>query len=181
VTVFLVMIILGIQLGSAVALTTLFSVAVYFPLQRRVALSIGGIRRAMVKETDMRVNLTSEALKAIRAIKMYAWESPIAEKVAAVRAREIGSLWSYLDSNNVLRNMNTIHLPITALLIFVVYVFAMSGRDSSITSSRQGDADQKGNLTVSEVLLILAYLNIIRFPLNLLAQAMKFAADGKVL
>jgi hypothetical protein len=34
---------------------------------------------------------------------------------------------------------------------------------------------------VSEVLLILAYLNIIRFPLNLLAQAMKFAADGKVL
>lgn len=176
-TVFFVMVILGVQLGSVVALTTLFSVGIYFPLQRRVALAIGGIRRAMVKDTDTRVNLTSEALKAIRAIKVYAWEDPVAERVAAVREREIRGLWKYLDANNVLRNMNTIHLPLTAMLIFVVYVFVMSGRDKS---SSQGRQDQSGNLTVSEVLLILAYLNIIRFPLNLLAQAMKFAADGKV-
>ena len=177
----LVMAILGVQLGGVVAATALVSVMVYFPLQRGVAVSIGGLRRSMVRETDERVSLTSEALKAIRAIKVYAWEKAIGAKVAAVRDREVKRLWSYLDTNNVLRNMNKIHLPLTALFVFVVYVFlAPESARSDQETVDDGEDRHSGNLSASEVLFILAYLNIIRFPLNLLAQSMKFVADGKV-
>ena len=181
-TVFFVMIILGVQVGVVAAITAVVSLLVYFPLQKRLALTIGAKRRDMVRHTDQRVSLTGEALRTIRAIKLYAWEGPVCDKVSAVRREEMKCLWAYLDTNNVLRNLNAIHIPLTALLVFVVYVFLLNGKDQAATDSESAGVgtDNSHTLTVDKVLFILAYINIIRFPLNLLAQAMKFTADGKV-
>lgn len=169
-TVIIVMGILASEIGTLTAFTGIVFLLLLFPIQQKLAVMIGGHRRETIKETDKRVNLMNEALQAIRAIKFYGWEESILRRVEEVRAREVRQLAKYLSVNAILRDLNYVNPAVTAMVIFLVYVFLGSY-----------DQSKKDNqLTTGQVLSVLAYLNICRFPLNLLSQAMKTAADAKV-
>lgn len=169
-TVIIVMAILAHEIGALTAFTGIIFLLLVFPIQRKIAVMIGGYRRETIKETDMRVNLMNESLQAIRAIKFYAWEESILRRVQEVRTREVQRLAKYLSVNAVLRDLNYVNPAVTAMVIFLVYVFFGSYDESS----------KDNQLTTGQVLSVLAYLNICRFPLNLLSQAMKTTADAQV-
>jgi ABC-type multidrug transport system fused ATPase/permease subunit len=166
------MAILVTEIGALTAFTGIMFLLLVFPIQRKIAVMIGNYRRQTIKETDTRINLINEALQAIRAIKFYAWEASIFHRVHEVRAREVEKLSKYLSVNALLRDLNYVNPAVTAMVIFLIYVF--------FGSYDQSNPDHGHQLTVGQVLSVLAYLNICRFPLNLLSQAMKTAADAQV-
>jgi ABC-type multidrug transport system fused ATPase/permease subunit len=102
-------------------------------------------------------------LQSIRVIKLYAWEAPLEKRVNAVRDKETSTLHRYLDSAGQLRELIFSAQPISALIIFVTATYGM-----------------KDPLTVAQIFRVIAFLNITRFPLNLLGQAMKNVSDGLV-
>lgn len=163
VTVVIVMGLLIRDLGYIPALAGLAWNILLVPMQISFAESIGRIRRCMIKHTDERVKLTNEFLQAIRVIKLYAWESPIEDRVRAVRAKETALLLRYLNANGYLRELMFAVQPITALVMFTVAIYGLHRP-----------------VSVVQVFRVLAFLNITRFPLNLLAQAMKNSKDALV-
>lgn len=151
------------EIGYAPALAGAGCMVVLFPIQNHLAEAIGTVRRSMVKDTDERVKLTNELLQAIRVIKLYAWEKAIEERVTEVREVETKTLREYLNSASRLREVLFAAQPIFAIIMFSVAAEAMNRP-----------------LTVVSTFRLLAFLNITRFPLNLLAQALKNYKDGAV-
>jgi len=158
-----VMLLLIREVGYAPALAGLAWVLVLIPLQNVIAGRIGAHRRGMVHCTDERSKLTNEALGAIRAIKLYGWEIPIANRALSVRAKEVKLLSSYLNVNALLRELLFAAGPISTLIIFGTAIYAMND-----------------SITVVQFFRVLAFVNVLRFPLNLLGQALKNAFDAFV-
>lgn len=117
----------------------------------------------MVKLTDERVKLINEMLQSIRVIKLYAWEAALEGRVAAVRKEETSALMRYLTTASHLRELIFSVQPLVALVILCVAFYGM--RDP---------------LSLPQIFRVIAFLNITRFPLNLLGQAMKNYSDGMV-
>lgn len=157
------MIILFFEVGPVASIAGVAFMGVLMPMQRFVAVNIGTLRRHMVKLTDLRVKRTNEILQLIRAIKYYAWERSLEQRVAAVRDEETSKLWEYLVVNGMLRELLFVAIPLAAYIIFTTFAVL----------------DDSG-LTVVKVFRVLAYLNILRFPLNLFGEALKFLSDSSV-
>ena len=95
--------ILASEIGILTAFVGITFLLLVFPIQRKLAVLIGGYRRDSVKETDKRVNLMNESLQAIRAIKFYAWEESIIKNVLKVRTKEIEKLSKYIKIHQKIR------------------------------------------------------------------------------
>lgn len=158
-----VMALLTREVGWAASLAGLAWICLLIPMQTKLAAYIGTIRRAMVASTDERVKLTNEILTTIRAIKFYAWEVPLGKRVLAARSMEVRHLNRYLAASSYLRELLIVAGPIATLVIFTVVVYNSSAP-----------------MTVSQVFKVLAFINILRFPLNLLAQSLKNCSDANV-
>jgi ATP-binding cassette subfamily C (CFTR/MRP) protein 1 len=57
-----------------------------------VGRALAGARRAAIAAADARVKLVSEVITGVKAIKLYAWEAPYAERIAALRERELKAI-----------------------------------------------------------------------------------------
>jgi ATP-binding cassette subfamily C (CFTR/MRP) protein 1 len=176
------MVILMTQIGFIPALIGMVCVALTIPIQSKCARVIGSMRRQMVTVTDTRVALISEVLQIIRAVKLYAWETMLFTRVKTIRAEEIRTMWRYIVSNALLRDVNQISPVVTACLIFTTLVFVVYNHHPSgdTENNINGGSDDSSHLTTARAVTILAYLNIIRFPLQLLGVALKFCVDGNV-
>ena len=163
VSAIIVMCLLIPEMGFFSALAGGAWIAVLIPLQIWVAGSIGRVRRKMISKTDERVKLTNEILSSIRAIKIYGWEVPIHLRVLAERSKELAQLQVYLLNSSYLRELLFAAGPIATIIIFSVHLYA-----------------QREAISVSQVFRVLAFINILRFPLNLLGQALKCFADATV-
>ena len=154
------LVVLFIELGpSALAGFALLAALIF--MQKRISKRIGANRRRMAKATDKRISVMSEVLQGIRAIKLLAWEVPMRDKVAALREVEMQCVWDYLILNGLLREMMFMAGPLMGIVMFTTYAFAA------------GEP-----LTTAKVFRCLAFINILRFPLNLLSQVTR---DGLVL
>ena len=151
------------EIGWAPALCLFGFIVVLVPLQNQLALIIGRARQRMIKRTDERVKLTSEILTAIRAIKVYSWEIPMGSRVLAVRGEELKHLGEYLLSNTNLRELLFMALPFMGIIVFSFIVY-----------------HSRLPLSVPLVFRVLSFVNILRFPLNLLGQALKGFTDAFV-
>jgi len=160
-TSILAMLLLIQYIGYAPSLAGLGFVLLLIPVQNYVAGSIGVVRRGMVKETDRRVSLINEVMQTIRVIKLYAWEASFESQINDVRAKELTSLRCYLNRNSVLRELLFIAGPCTVLVVVLTFVYGTGS-----------------TLEVSQTFRILAFINILRFPTNLLGQALKAYSDA---
>ncbi len=157
------MLLLVRDVGWLPAMVGLLWICILIPSQTYVAKTIGGMRRQMIGCTDERVKLSNELLAAIRLIKFYNWEVPMSERVIVTRDEETSNLIRYLCLNGVLRELLFISGPVCSAVIFSIYIYG-----------------QGNTVSLVKVFRVLAMINILRFPLNLLGQALKFVQDGLV-
>lgn len=151
-----IMAVLVVEVGYVAALAGMAFLFVLVPLQSRVAASLGVTRRAMMNNTDERVKLINELLQAVRVVKLYAWEAPIEQRVREVRDQETSWLHRYLDRSGQMRELLFAAQPIAALIMFATAFYGL-----------------KKPLSMVVVVRMLAFLNITRFPLNMLSEALK--------
>eukprot|EP01038_Epipyxis_sp_PR26KG_P006080 gene6080-8376_t len=156
------MLILISEVGYAPALADLGWYLILIPAQNFLAAQIGCTRRSMIKFTDERVKLINEILQSIRVIKVYAWEVPMENRVLQTRNDELKLLHKYLNKSAQLREMLFSAQSVTALVIILTSVYGCNRP-----------------LTLVQTFRILAFLNITRFPLNQLGQALKTYKDGE--
>lgn len=159
----IVMALLVPEMGIFPALAGLAWIVALIPLQNLAATRIGLVRRGMIATTDERVKLTNEILTSIRAIKLYGWELPMMQRVLTERRKELRQLQRYLLNSSYLRELLFAAGPVATLVIFTVHIYA-----------------QKEPISVAQVFRVLAFINILRFPLNLLGQALKNFSDAAV-
>lgn len=97
--------------------------AMLIPLQRALSKAIGGARRQISKASDRRVQRMSEILQGIRCLKLLSWEANMVENVQDDRKEELNYIWKYLKYNGFLREVMFMSGPLTAVVIFTVFVY----------------------------------------------------------
>ncbi|KNC56025.1 ATP-binding cassette transporter [Thecamonas trahens ATCC 50062] len=157
----LALIFLIVEVGPA-ALPGFALMLAIMPLQMFAAKKIGELRHAALAVTDNRTRLMSEILASIKVIKLYAWESSFADKIAAVRDAEM----TQLRKSALVKKFNLmLSFSFPVLVAFVVFAIYTS------TGNR---------LTASKVFVVLSIVNICRFPLIVLPMAIKFTTEAWV-
>ena len=123
------------------------AILVSVPLTGIVAGRLFGLRSRLVKLADRRVNLISEVVNGIRVIKFYAWEASFADRIKAVRADEIGLVWTVSKISAVF-GLLLFSVP-TLIGVAAIGTFSLVGNTVSNT----------------RVYTALSLFNLIRFPL----------------
>ncbi|RYC61174.1 hypothetical protein CHU98_g5032 [Xylaria longipes] len=100
-----IMIIFGVPCGTVVALVGLYklldwpalvgtaAMLALSPLPLLISRKMMGLQRDMKQIQDSRISAVSEYLSSIRAIKYFAWEDAIVEKIEAIRRGEQKKIW----------------------------------------------------------------------------------------
>ncbi|KAH9945256.1 P-loop containing nucleoside triphosphate hydrolase protein [Epithele typhae] len=118
------------------------------------------LRQKSMAWTDKRAKLLQELLGSMKIIKYFAWEIPYLDRIAELRAREMG----YIRSLLVIRSANNaiaISLPaLASVLAFVVY---------SVTGHTLNPANIFASLTI---------FNLLRLPLMFFPLALSSTADA---
>ncbi|KAI0171779.1 ABC transporter [Hypoxylon sp. FL1284] len=118
----------GVSSGSTLALIGLYkllgwsalvgivTMVVLTPLPVLVGRSMVGIQRDMKRIQDSRISAISEYLASIRAVKYFAWEDAVLNRVNEIRVGEQKKIWN-LNMLFVLLNQLTDTIPVLSLLI----------------------------------------------------------------
>lgn len=88
---------------------------------------------------------------------------PLAARALAARVQEMYHLFIYLCMNGLLRELLFISGPVSSVVIFTYYVYVLEKR-----------------MTLVQVIRVLATVNVMRFPLNMLGQALRFMQDARI-
>ncbi|KAK5659558.1 hypothetical protein OQA88_760 [Cercophora sp. LCS_1] len=104
---------------SFVGISFLFLTA---PLPTWLAGKMNHVQRRIKLAQDSRISLISEYLRSIKAIKYFAWEDPVAERVHQARAKELKDLWHWVVLNVLVGQFAALIPVITLLTIFGLYV-----------------------------------------------------------
>ena len=137
------------------------------PLLNRFGETIAGYRSAVATQTDERVRTMNEVLGGQQTIKLYGWEQPLLERVAAIRAQEISLLWKMQMTMGVSRSVSQCCTLVCSLVAFGCYELA-------------------GNhLTLKTAFACLAYfrqmeLALVMLPLAIDGRAQMTVATGRV-
>ena len=140
-----------------------FAVLLLFtPLQARIGSVQGEQRRATAKITDERVRVMSELLTGIRLLKLYAFEAAFAEKVSAIRVREL-SMLAKAAAVRILNNVAAFSLPVLVTLA------------TFVTNALMGNS-----LSPAQAFVVLSLFNVVRFPLGVLPQSTRNLSEALV-
>ncbi|CAH1183157.1 unnamed protein product [Phaedon cochleariae] len=96
---------------------------VMMPLQVYVGKRASAMRMKSAKQTDERLQLTTETLNAIKIIKMYSWETFFETKINAVRKQELKHLAPVYYMKCIVMIIGTLALNISFFLLLVTYVW----------------------------------------------------------
>ncbi|EDQ90078.1 uncharacterized protein MONBRDRAFT_82, partial [Monosiga brevicollis MX1] len=132
------------------------------PLQSIVAKYSGTLRRRGVVLTDQRIRLMSELLNSMKLVKMYAWEKPFTERIAAIREQERGVLTiaAYIQSG--LASIVPVAPVCAGVLTF------------SLTAATGGD------VSASDAFATLALFNLMRFSFATVPRAVRALSETMV-
>ncbi|KAJ0394967.1 hypothetical protein ATCC90586_009459 [Pythium insidiosum] len=155
-----VCVLIGVEMGYVVALVAAACCVLILVYAMTNSREIGRQRRAILQVAGERVKLTNEALQGIRAIKMYAWEDSMLERVRAIRDREIKLVrkYDYLRVNNLVVLSVAQTLMTAACLVAYIY---------------QGET-----LTVPTAFVLLALTNACRMPFGIFSNAVVFSSEA---
>ncbi|CAG9464562.1 unnamed protein product [Pedinophyceae sp. YPF-701] len=132
------------------ALAGLLSTVAVIPLNILVGKRLVKIRAELVKQTDRRVKLVTEVITGIKQIKLYAWEGPYVDRIRALRAQELASLFKS-NMTSLINTIISLSAPIlVSIVTFAVYI--MRGNE----------------LTADIAFPALALFNQLRFPIQVL-------------
>lgn len=139
------------------------SMFVLMPIQFRLSQIYSRSQAKLMAATDSRINKLNEVLQSIRIIKFFAWEKKFAESVLKIREEEL----HHLRYRYILWTWSTLvyfTIPIfVTILTFATYIFV-----------------QQHLLTAPIAFTVLALLNVMRNPLEQLAEILTELLQAKV-
>merc|ERR1719199_1857472 len=132
------------------------------PINAIMLLKLRKLQEENMKEKDKRVKLVSELLHSIKVIKMFAWERPLADRIAKDRAHEVDRLKRYGYMSSV-QSIFWNSAPVTvSMATFGAY------------------AAMGNTLDMHIVLPALAIINIMSFPLFVFPLLISAVISGRV-
>ncbi|PNY30047.1 ATP-binding cassette transporter abc4 [Tolypocladium capitatum] len=81
-----------------------------------------GTQKRVRKAQDARISLVTEYLASIRAIKYFAWEGPITDKIVAARAVEQKGLWGIAVLQAIVNEVSQVFPYLALLVMFGIHV-----------------------------------------------------------
>lgn len=139
------------------------SMLILMPIQFKISKIYSKYQKKLMAATDSRINKLNEILQSIRIIKFFAWENKFADAVLEVREEELLQLrkkficWTYATFVYFM-------IPIAVtVLTFASYIFV-----------------QHGLLTAPVAFTVLSLLNVMRGPLDQLAEMVTEFLQAKV-
>lgn len=126
-----VLILLTFEIGAISAVCGVSVLVAMLPVQHKLAHSIKAYRTNMSQRTDVRVKLTNEILQVIRAIKYYAWEKSMVDRVEQARNVEISGKMPSLVS---IKEHSDKYFPAVQRYITTCWHVVSSGKLSIILS-----------------------------------------------
>ncbi|TNN46217.1 ATP-binding cassette sub-family C member 9 [Liparis tanakae] len=156
-------VILLYYLLGASALVGASVIVLLAPVQYLIATKLADTQKSSLEHSTERLKKTSEILKGIKLLKLYAWENIFCDSVEDTRGKELTSLRTFAFFTSMSIFMNAA-LPIAAVLAtFVTHHFLY----------------QTGP-TPSEAFAALALFHILVTPLFLLSTVVRFAVKALV-
>ncbi|KAL7753538.1 hypothetical protein RI367_001313 [Sorochytrium milnesiophthora] len=154
-------ILLIIYMGPT-ALVGVAILAVFVPVQAKAMAFVTTVRRASQLMTDKRVKLVNELLQGMKIVKFLAWETPMYDRIADTRAKEIKLAARAAVMKSAIVGI-AISIPsIATILVFILYAVTV------------------GKLTPPIVTVGLSLLNLVRMPLWQFPQALAYGLDAWV-
>ncbi|XP_049616239.1 ATP-binding cassette sub-family C member 9 isoform X1 [Syngnathus scovelli] len=133
------------------------------PVQYLIATKLADMQKSTLEHSTDRLKKTSEILKGIKLLKLYAWENIFCDSVEETRGKELTSLKTFAFYTSMSIFMNAA-IPIAAVLAtFVMHYF--------ITNTGPSPA---------EAFATLALFNILVTPLFLLSTVVRFAVKALI-
>uniref|UniRef100_A0A8C2ZIU4 ATP-binding cassette, sub-family C (CFTR/MRP), member 9 n=1 Tax=Cyclopterus lumpus TaxID=8103 RepID=A0A8C2ZIU4_CYCLU len=133
------------------------------PVQYLIATKLADTQKSSLEHSTDRLKKTSEILKGIKLLKLYAWENIFCDSVEDTRGKELTSLRTFAFFTSMSIFMNAA-IPIAAVLAtFVTHHFL-----------------HKTGPTPSEAFAALALFHILVTPLFLLSTVVRFAVKALV-
>ncbi|KAH9130242.1 hypothetical protein LEN26_008716, partial [Aphanomyces euteiches] len=114
---------------------------------------VGETRRKALGVQSERVKLTNEVLQGIRVVKLYAWETSLADQLAEIRSREL----SFLKHYQTVRILNSVAMSMAPVISLAACLMIHVARGYALTSPVAFTA--------------LAYMNIARQPCSVFSSA----------
>ncbi|KAH7620070.1 putative ABC transporter C family member 10 [Nannochloris sp. 'desiccata'] len=144
------------------ALVGLAVTVALIPLSALVAKALAKVRRKIVALTDARVKLCSEVITGIKAIKLYAWETPYKERILALREKELAEIRKSAligTWNNILWQGGPILISMAAFLSYTAMGYP---------------------LTAAVAFPALSLFNLLRFPVMMFPTQLMNIVNAKV-
>ncbi|KAM4569453.1 ATP-binding cassette sub-family C member 9 isoform 1-T2 [Odontesthes bonariensis] len=133
------------------------------PVQYLIATKLADTQKSTLEHSTDRLKKTSEILKGIKLLKLYAWENIFCDSVEETRGKELTSLRTFAFYTSLSIFMNAA-IPIAAVLAtFVMHHFI-----------------NKSGPSPSEAFAALALFHILVTPLFLLSTVVRFAVKALV-
>ncbi|KAH0544123.1 probable multidrug resistance-associated protein lethal(2)03659 [Cotesia glomerata] len=143
----LVTIVVTYMMYQEVGVSALIGVSlmlIFIPLQGWLGKKSSTLRLRTAKRTDKRVNLTSEIVSGIQAIKMYAWEYPFSDLIKNIRKKE----------TNVIRHASFLRGITMSFIMFLSRLALFITILSYVLSDNQ--------LTAETVFMVAAYYGVLQ-------------------
>jgi len=126
------MTILGFLLGWPCVVGLLLLI-VAVPIMGKIMSKLMMVNRSMVPFTDERIKTANEALQGIRCVKMYTWETSMAETIERSRKSELQSLQRIAYLRAFSRAYMTALPTMTAVVTFLALVYATDVKPTAST------------------------------------------------
>lgn len=149
-------------MGPISGLVAFLVAAIVFPVQIALGKAQASEKRKMLAQTDKRVSTIGETLSGISLIKINAWEEEITKKIIATREIEMKHGRRSLLNVSYLFALLFCTPPIMLLAVLTATVLA----------------NPQVALNPTIVYTALAYVNVMRFPLNILPRAIAAIAQA---
>uniref|UniRef100_A0AAV2IUV2 ATP-binding cassette, sub-family C (CFTR/MRP), member 9 n=1 Tax=Knipowitschia caucasica TaxID=637954 RepID=A0AAV2IUV2_KNICA len=149
-------------LGSS-ALVGASIIVLLAPVQYLIATKLADTQKITLEHSTDRLKTTSEILKGIKLLKLYAWENIFCDSVEGTRAKELTSLKTFAFYTSLSIFMNAA-IPIAAVLVTFVMHHCINETGPSS----------------SEAFAALALFHILVTPLFLLSTVVRFAVKALI-
>ncbi|PHH87438.1 hypothetical protein CDD83_8869 [Cordyceps sp. RAO-2017] len=130
----MIMVLVGVPSGTVISLIGLYRMfgwasvvgTVVLILATPISVWLGKLmystQKRVRKSQDARISLVTEYLASIRAVKYFAWEGPVTDKIIAARANEQRGLWSIAVLQAVVNEVTQVFPYLGLLVMFGLHV-----------------------------------------------------------
>ncbi|KAK3251221.1 hypothetical protein CYMTET_39428 [Cymbomonas tetramitiformis] len=164
-TPLLILIILGLlwYIVGWSAIAGVVVVVAIIPLQVWSSRANSRVCGKQLRERDTRVKQITEILQYIRAVKLYAWEGVLQDRLQEVRRREIEHISRSLLLKSVMRELSLLLPVFGGLAIFLCQVY-IRGQELDLVTCYT----------------VLAFLAVLRFPCTIFNMALNSCVEGRL-